>query len=159
MTQLTNDSQTNIELVRPLCYASFTDNKLLAELTFVQAILEGGLRSSPPSQLALIYNNLFGIKGMGTGKLVDGKMRSKVLLPTHEFYHGEMQEIHDTFAVNANIEDSIEQHKALFKLPRYADLWIATTFEDIAEWVQDDGYATSPTYPQELIDVYNDYVR
>lgn len=152
MTQLTEDSKTNIELVKPLCYASFPDNKVLAELTFAQAILEAGLRNSPPSQLALKYNNLFGIKGTGTG--------GSVKLLTTEYVKGKPIKLEQDFAVNDNIEDSIKQHRSLFeRLVRYKPLWECKTFEEVAKAVYRAGYATDVSYTEKLISIYKKYIN
>lgn len=153
------NSRQNIEVVKHLCTNHYKDMPLFASLTTAQAILESGLRQAPPSSLALKYNNLFGIKGTGTGIIVNGILKTFVSLPTHEFYRGEMREISQLFAVNSTIEESIAQHSKILSLPRYANLKTAKTFEEIAKFIYEDGYATDPGYPQELIAVYNMYVR
>ena len=150
MTVLTLDKDTNIILLKTLVY-NIMGHNLLADLTVVQGILEGALNREPPSELALKYNNLFGIKGIGTA--------GYILLPTHEYTHDGWIEVDQRFARNLCIEDSIRQHQSLLELPRYADLNGATTFEEIAGCVREDGYATDPQYTQELIDVYDEYVR
>jgi flagellum-specific peptidoglycan hydrolase FlgJ len=152
MTTLTSDSNSNIKLVISLSNNMYSDNQVLADLTSTQAILEAGLRNSPPSELAFKYNNLFGIKGIGTN--------GSVLLPTHEYYpRTGIEEVDQQFAVNASIEDSLAQHKHLLELDRYASVLLATTFQDAALQIRLDGYATDPNYTQELIDVWNQYVR
>lgn len=151
------DFQGNINLVIALSNSTYIGQPILAQLTAAQAILESGL-SHVPSILALKYNNLFGIKGLGTGLVVDGTKILQVTLQSPEVYHGVVQEVDSRFAVNSSVEDSLLTHKAVLSLSRYADLNTATSFEEIAQFVYEDGYATDPQYTQKLIEVYNEYI-
>ncbi len=154
------DTKHNIDLVIKLSNELYPRLPLYAALSAVQAILEAGLRNAPPSKLALKYNNLFGIKGQGTGKIIDGKMQTKALMLTHEYYPGQgMIEVHDSFAVNACVEDSLKQHFLLLERPRYLKLNEAKTFEEIAQAVYDAHYATDNRYPQKLISLYKVYIK
>jgi flagellum-specific peptidoglycan hydrolase FlgJ len=152
MSVLTDDPDHNIDLVCDLANECFPDNQILADLTATQAILESRLTYTP-SLLATKYNNLFGIKGEGTG------IPRSVSLSTHEFYGGHMHVVPQPFANNATLEDSFAQHKKLFDLPRYRNLYSAKTFEEAAHLIHQDGYATDPAYPKLLIDIYNEYVK
>ena len=162
---LTDDVEQNIELVISASRNCYPDHPVLADLTAAQAILESRL-AGRPSRLAVEFNNLFGIKGEGTGKIIDGKLKSKVLLPTKEYSpaHG-YEEVDQGFAVNASIEDSILQHKELFENgtrdnpDRYRNLFTAKTFNEAAHMVQEDGYATDASYANKLLTIYNMYVR
>lgn len=155
MTKLTEDSKTNLELVKRLSYEAYPNQPILAELSYCQAILEAGLRVSPPSNLALHYQNLFGIKGQGTAGTIS--------LPTHEFVRGKMITVKQNFAWNVSIEDSIQQHKHLFengthdKPHRYFGVLVAETFEEAATEVRKAGYATDPAYTMLLIDLHKKY--
>lgn len=160
MTVLSSiDSKKNIALVKKLAKEYYVYEPLFADLAVTQAILEAGLRETPPSVLALKYNNLFGIKGTGRGLIINGREVTWISLPTHEFYRGSMREISQIFAVNGSIEESIAQHNAVLSLDRYSNLHLANTFEQIAHSIYEDGYATDPGYPKELIAIYNMYVR
>lgn len=161
MTDLSQtDSDSNIDLIIDLASKCFPDNQVLADLTAVQAILESGLRDAPPSQLAWKYNNLFGIKGLGTGKVINGKLQNRISLPTHEYSPANgWVEVDQGFAVNATIEDSLEQHKQLLNRPRYLSVLQAKTFVEAATQIRQDGYATDPHYSQLLIDIYNEYIE
>ena len=161
MTMLSStDAKANIDLVKKLSNAAYPGQPLLAALSATQAILEGGLQHAPASKLAAAYNNLFGIKGIGTGMVIDGKMKSTVTLPTHEYFVGQgMIEVDQRFAVNDSVEASIDQHKHLLGLPRYAKLKQAESFEEIAQAVHDAGYATDPKYVWELVSTYNQYIK
>jgi lysozyme len=152
MTLLTSDSKTNIDIVKKASRECFPDNDILADLTAAQAILESRLNGNP-SELALKYCNLFGIKGEGTHQ-----PQRSIGLMTHEYYGGAMHAVQQPFAWNDSVEDSFEQHKHLFELRRYANLATATTFEDAARMIREDGYATDPNYPDELIETRNRYL-
>ncbi len=157
MSTLTDNSDDNITLVANLAYDLYTptgkEQNLypVRDLTIAQAILEGGLRNSPPSSLALKYNNLFGIKGIGTA--------GQVSLPTKEYINGEWITENQGFAWNVSVEDSLQQHKEFLEHPRYTKVLAASSFSQAATEVWKAGYATDPNYPQELIDVYNEYIR
>lgn len=155
-----NSNGDNLELIKQASSTCFTSEEhLLRDLTICQAILEGAILHSPPSKLALKYNNLFGIKGIGTGLVVNGKKLYSISMPTHEYYPSTgMQEVDCLFAVNNSIEDSLYQHKTLLELPRYSDLYTAKSFSNVAHYVHCDGYATDPHYPQLLIAIYNQYL-
>lgn len=159
MTTLTDNPVTNIVLLKRLADEAYHTNRILADMTIVQGILEGGLRNSPPSQLALKYNNLFGIKGTGTKGFIN--------LPTMEFIKGNWVRVvpknqiinSNSFAWNASVEDSIAQHKKLLSKPRYAKVALAKTFEEAATEIWLAGYATDPKYPALLMGVYKQYVN
>lgn len=150
MTQL-NKNGKNLQLIVDAADKVYPepDKHLLADLSIVQAILEGAVLNNPPSQLALKYNNLFGIKGIGTMGSVD--------LPTHEYYDKQMHTLEQKFAWNKNIEDSFLQHRKLLEHSRYNACWSTKTFGEIAHAVHDAGYATDPSYADELIRVYKEY--
>lgn len=157
MSSLSIDNSLNIKLIQKLATQAYQGNKVLADLTTAQAILESNLLGKVPSQLAFKYNNLFGIKGKGT--------KGSVNLPTTEHIQGKDVRILAPFAWNSTVEDSIEQRKKLFqngtsdKPNRYFKVLSAQTFEEAAHAVREAGYATDPTYPQQLIKIYNTYLK
>lgn len=158
MSGLSPDNKlANIKMAISAAKAQYPDRPLYAQLTACQAILEAGLLNTPPSSLALKYNNLFGIKGEGSGKKINGKFQNTVILPTHEFYNGAMHLVDQKFAVNASVEDSFSQHDHLLRFPRYAKLAAARTFSEIAYFIKECGYATDNHYPEKLIALYNHY--
>lgn len=158
MTQLSLDPEANINLIMDLSKECFPDNSVLADLTAAQAILESRLEDSPPSALALKYNNLFGIKGYGTHR------PNYINLPTHEYYRGQWTESDSLFAWNNDIEDSLAQHKQLFEEgtmdspDRYKNLLTARSFSEAAGMLMTDGYATDPNYQKELLRIYEQYL-
>ncbi len=160
MTQLTNNIRDNIKLLKQEADKVYSDNQIIRDLVITQGILESAILRGTPSSLALRYNNLFGIKGIGTGLLVNGKIINRVLLPTHEYYPGQgMIEVDQSFAVNATIEDSFKQHRLLLEKPRYAPCWDCMTFKEIADCIRKCGYATDPNYSLELENIHHEFVE
>lgn len=171
------DKVGNLRLVKSIINSLYPDDmQVLRDLTFVQAILEAGLKRTPPSVLALKYNNLFGIKGQGTKGSITLYTREQYLMSPVAFKEAVAknrkvkvikqgdnmitveEDLPQAFAQNASVEDSIKQHIALLAKPRYAAVRTAKTFEIAAQAIRDAGYATDMTYPQKLIAVYKDYV-
>lgn len=156
MSTLTDDKDKNIKIVMNAAKTCYPNNKILAQLMAAQAILESRLLGVP-SELAKKYNNLFGIKGFGTA--------GYVILKTTEYTHNGEEIVNARFASNKSIEDSFEQRKNLIdngttdNPNRYKNLYNATTFEQAANMIRLDGYATSPTYSQDLIEIYNKYLK
>lgn len=157
MTKLTNDSKTNIKLVKIAAQQVYKDYPIVAQLAIAQAILEGGLRNSPPSSLALKYNNLFGIKGTGNGGFVT--------LPTTECNSKRCYKTKADFAVYNSVEDSFARHRRLMENgtksnpARYRAVFKAKNLKEAATAVQSGGYATDKKYVSKLVDVYNQYVK
>lgn len=157
MSTLGSDNRLNIDLIKRLATKVYEGNKVLADLTTAQAILESNLLGNRPSQLAMKYNNLFGIKGSGT--------KGSVKLMTTEFRNGKEYKEPHSFAWNNSVEDSIAQRKSLFEKGtrdnpiRYSRVLKAKTFEEAAEAVKAGGYATSPSYVKDLIAIYNKYLK
>lgn len=150
MTQLTNLPQTNLQLIKNAAQQTFPTQPLYQDLAMTQAILESNLGGTP-SELAVQHNNLFGIKGGGNKGIVS--------MMTHEYIKGKQKVVMQNFAENDSIEASFDQYKHVLDLDRYNKLKDATTFEDIARAVWLAGYATDPKYPQELINIYNRYIK
>lgn len=154
MTLLSNDANENIELMKKLCL----DGTIFGELTFCQAVLEGGLRNSPPSELALKYCNLFGMKPgfIRTGTATPGVVE----LPTNEYVHNVgMVKVNQPFLSNLSVEDSVAQHKHLLTgLSLYDNLFNAKTFNEAAETLLADGYATDIAYSKNLIQIHDHYL-
>ncbi len=144
------DSKGNIELIKKLSDELYPKDPILAAMTITQAILESRL-AGKPSQLAIKYNNLFGIKGKGTA--------GTVALPTQEFENGKMVTVSQEFAWNVTLMDSLKQHKRLLEKDRYTKVRIAKTFEEAADEIRKAGYATDPAYTKLLISTYNKYVK
>lgn len=158
MTQLTNDSTQNIDICKQAILACFVNYPILQQLTLCQAILEAGLQRSPPSQLAIKYNNLFGMKP-GSIVPLGTSTPGYVILMTTEYVNGNAERVPSRFLANKDIEDSFKQHeKLLLSLSRYSNLKTAQTFKDAARMIREDGYATDPSYTNLLEEIYNKYL-
>lgn len=108
-----------------------------------QWALESGWGKSPSGR-----NNYFGIKSWdGTGTLVN----------THEFENGRTIATTARFADYATLYDGIAARVAFLKKPRYGAYWSATTEEEACRALQSAGYATTPTYAQQLIDLLRNF--
>ncbi len=130
-------------------HAANDGNPVLADLQAAQAILESGLASSKPSDLAVESKNLFGIKGKGT----DGSKKYS----TTEFEGSTSKKVMADFAVNKSLADSFQQHTSLIQRV-YPDATKAKSFEEAARAVKRGGYASDPDYTQKLIDIYRNTI-
>lgn len=101
------------------------------------------------SKLAYKYNNLFGIKA--TSK------KNRVRMYTKENINGKTVEIKQYFAVYDSWEASLKAHAELLahgtkaKLNVFKDVLKAKNYQEAAQALQKDGYATDPDYANKLI--------
>lgn len=151
--ELTNNPDTNINLVCTEAQLVYPESIIMADLCLAQAILESRL-VGVPSSLAKDYNNLFGI----TDK--DGTHNPpRINMPSFEYINGVRMPQNRYFSWNNTLEDSCKQHRTVMELNRYMSVWNSKTFEDAANQVRLCGYATDPKYSQSLIDIYNNYIK
>ena len=113
-----------------------------ASITLAQGILESG---SGKSKLATEANNHFGIK-------------------CHDTWNGATMHLDDDapnecFRKYKSVEQSFEDHSIFLKKPRYEELFALeiTDYKGWAQGLKKCGYATSPTYAKNLIDVIEKY--
>lgn len=114
-----------------------------ASITLAQGVLESQFGES---DLVKSSNNHFGIK-------------CKTEWTGPRVYHDD-DEKGECFRVYATAEDSYRDHSEFLKTrPPYAFLFKLdpTDFQGWAKGLKKAGYATSPTYPQQLLKVINDY--
>lgn len=114
-----------------------------AAITLAQGILESGYGES---DLVKSSNNHFGIK-------------CKTEWTGPKVYHDD-DEKGECFRVYASAEESFRDHSDFLKTrPNYAFLFKLdpTDFDGWAKGLKKAGYATSPSYPQRLLKVINDY--
>lgn len=101
------------------------------------------------SKLAYKYNNLFGIKA--TSK------KNRVRMYTKENINGKTVEIKQYFAVYDSWEASLKAHAELLaqgtaaKPNVFKDVLKAKNYQEAAQALQKDGYATDPDYANKLI--------
>ncbi|MBA1394376.1 mannosyl-glycoprotein endo-beta-N-acetylglucosamidase, partial [Lactobacillus sp. XV13L] len=116
---------------------------ILPSITGAQAILESGWGNS---QLAQTYNNLFGIKGSYNGQ--------SVVLPSGEEINGNNVTIDAQFRAYNSWAESINDHGLfLNNNSRYQNLLGVSDYRQVAQLLQQDGYATASTYAQSLINI------
>lgn len=107
-----------------------------------QAIIES---NSGKSILGYKYHNYFGMK---CGSRWKGK---SVNLKTKEEYTvGTLTTIKDNFRVYDSMEEGVKGYYDFISTKRYANLKESKTYEDYAEKLKADGYATSSKYVNTL---------
>ena len=154
--RLKEDSKyTNfIEEIKDAAIKNYKEYKILPSITIAQAILES---SWGESDLAQIYNNLFGIKADSSWK------GEYVTLETFEFYD---TKIEDKFRVYSNKNQSIKDHaKFLVDNQRYKKYGVfeAKTYIEQAYALQNAGYSTAEDnsgqkrYAKDLIELIRQY--
>ncbi len=126
---------------------------ILPSITPAQAILESDWGTS---KLASKYYNLFGVKAQ------DGSTNS-VYLNTQEFVNGRYVTVKARFQVYQNWNESLADHAKLlaygtkWNSQQYKDVVSATNYLQAADGLQQDGYATDPTYTKKLISLIRQY--
>lgn len=121
--------------------------RVLPSVTAAQAILESGWGKS---QLAQSGYNLFGIKGSYNGQ--------SVYFKTNEWNGSQYITVTAAFRKYPSWAASLEDHGAfLVENSRYANLLGLTDYRRVATLMQQDGYATSPTYASSLINLIQQY--
>lgn len=148
---ITATTQQFIEAIKDGAEKSYKEYGVLPSISIAQGILESG---SGSSSLSRKYNNLFGIKADSswTGQKID--------LPTKENYSGVEVTITAAFRVYNNWGDSVEDHgKFLKENSTYSEHGVFSSSDYVgqANALQSAGYATDPTYAQQLIGIIKEY--
>lgn len=127
-------------------------HSVLPSISIAQAILESDWGTS---ELAVENKNLYGVKGSNP--------ENTVVMNTKEFVDGEWIEIEAPFRKYEDWQDSMNDHAALFvngtdwNADQYADVLAAENYKEAAQALQENGYATDPTYAEKLINLIEDY--
>ena len=133
--------------IKPMVIEDMKKSGILASLTAAQALIESNKGNSGLTQKA---NNLFGMKGAYNGQ--------SVTMPTTEYYNGVKCTVNAAFRKYPSWADSIVDHSGLFnRSARYANLRGLKDYKLACKYVQQDGYATSPTYTQTLLKTIENY--
>lgn len=123
----------------------YKDNhQVLPSIVVAQAIIESNWGHS---QLYQDAKNPFGIKGS-----YNGQTKS---FPTTEYVNGKEERINANFRVYPNLEAAILDHDAVVAqqfLPAHV-----TNYRTAARLLQQNGYATDPSYAKKLVNVINTY--
>lgn len=114
-----------------------------------QAILESGWGNS---KLAADYHNYFGMKcgTKWTGPSVN-------MTTQEEYTAGTLTTIKDNFRVYDNMEDGVKGYFEFIQLSRYENLKGITDPQKYIETIKNDGYATSSTYVDSLMQIIKLY--
>ena len=120
---------------------------ILPSVTIAQSILESGWGQS---YLSTAAHNLFGIKGSYNGQ--------SIILPTKEWNGYEYVTINDSFRRYDNNSESVADHGYFLTInSRYNNLHWQRDYHTVCELLQQDGYATAPTYASSLINIIDCY--
>lgn len=143
--------QEFVEQIAPIiCQYASAYGYAFPSAIIAQACIESGFGGST---LAYRYHNYFGIKWYrGCG-------RSAVNLKTNEEYTpGILTGITAGFAVGSSMEDGVLMYfEFLERNSRYKNLKSATSARQYVELIKADGYATSSTYVNTLLNCMNLY--
>lgn len=138
-----------LNLIKSDVITDMQKSRILASLTAAQALIESNKGNSGLTQKA---NNLFGIKAdkSWTGAIVTMK--------TTEYYNGVKTSVNAPFRAYSSWGESINDHSNfLLKNKRYSNLIGVTDYKLACKLIKDDGYATSPTYTNTLINTIQKY--
>lgn len=96
------------------------------------------------------YHNYFGLKCGSSWKGAFVTMNTK-----EEYTQGQLTTIRDSFRVYNNMSDGVKGYYEFISSTRYANLKLASTPRQYAEYLKSDGYATSSTYVNTLVNTVN----
>lgn len=140
-SNISESHQAFIDKISEAAVEDYKESGILPSITIAQAILESGWGVSD------IHNNLFGIKA---GSSWTG---AKSLEWTHETVNGQRIQVQAWFRNYDSYLDSIKDHSRILWYSRYENLHGEKDYRLAAKYLQFDGYATDPTYAEQLIDV------
>lgn len=136
-----------LSIIKPMVIKDMQTTGILCSLTGSQALVESNKGNSG---IAVNANNLFGMKGTYNGQ--------SVTMPTKEWNGSTYITINAAFRKYPSWQESISDHSALFnRASRYANLRGCTDYRQACRFIQQDGYATSPTYTNTLIKTIETY--
>ncbi|MFD1411418.1 glycoside hydrolase family 73 protein [Lapidilactobacillus gannanensis] len=139
-SRMAMNTQSFIDQLAPGAIDGRTKYGVLPSVSIAQGILESGWGRS---DLASVANNLFGIKGSYQGQ--------SVIVPTQEYINGNWTTVNAQFRKYPNWSASVEDHgNFLYVNPRYSNLLGVKEYQTVTRLLQEDGYATAPTYAATL---------
>ena len=152
-----------ISKIGPLCTADQKKTGMLACVTLAQFILESGWGKS---ELAQNANNCFGMKQKLSGNTWKGSTwdkKSIYKVKSFEYYNGVKYLILSAFRKYPTIEASIGDHSAYLigamdgNKKRYSGIKGNTDYRDVISIIAKGGYATSPSYKNQIIELIKEY--
>lgn len=130
-----------INKIAPFVMLESTLSHILPSVTLAQAIIESNKGNSGLTKKA---NNLFGIKGSYRGQ--------SVTMMTKEYIGGHYVDVPAKFRKYPDWWESIADHSYLLvSAKRYSNIPGCDDYKTACQYLQHDGYATSPTYAATLI--------
>ena len=121
----------------------------IVSTSIAQAIVEG---AAGTSTLAKVHHNHFGMKADKGYKGEYVRMRTK-----EEYQEGHLVTIYANFRKYPNDQSGIEGYYTFLEYKRYANLKHAKDYKQFAEYLRADGWATSLTYRDNLIEKVERY--
>ena len=115
----------------------------ICSTVIAQACIESAYGTS---SLGWKYHNYFGMKCGSSWKGASVNMKTK-----EEYTVGTLTTIRDNFRVYSSMEDGVRGYYDFISTKRYANLKTATTPQMYAERLKADGYATSSSYVNTLM--------
>jgi hypothetical protein len=141
------DYSNFIASIKSYAFQLYRETGILPSVSISQAVLESG---GGTSSLATTNNNLFGIKGSGSG--------GSVSLPTQEYANGSYYSTNGNFAAYNSVGDSFSAYGDLLtKSSRYAGVVEADNSDSALTALGKSGYATDPTYTSKLKSIVSQY--
>lgn len=104
------------------------------------------------SQLSAKYFNYFGLKCGSRWKGASVNMKTK-----EEYTKGTLTTIKDNFRAYDSLEAGVSGYFDFINTKRYANLKTATSAKQYCEFLKADGYATSSSYVNTLVNCMNKY--
>lgn len=121
----------------------------IVSTSIAQAVVEG---AAGTSTLAKVHHNHFGMKAQKGYKGEYVRMRTK-----EEYQEGHLVTIYANFRKYPNDESGIQGYYEFLQYKRYANLKHAKDYKQFAEYLRSDGWATSFTYRDNLIEKVERY--
>ena len=121
----------------------------IVSTSIAQAIVESAANTST---LSKVYHNFFGMKAQKGYKGEYVRMRTK-----EEYQQGQLVTIYANFRKYPNDESGIQGYYDFLQYKRYSNLKHAKDYKQFAEYIRADGWATSFTYRDNLIEKVERY--
>lgn len=121
----------------------------IVSTSIAQAVVEG---AAGTSTLAKVHHNHFGMKAQKGYKGEYVRMRTK-----EEYQQGHLVTIYANFRKYPTDEAGIQGYYDFLQYKRYANLKHAKDYKQFAEYIRADGWATSFTYRDNLIEKVERY--
>ena len=144
------EAEKFIEYIAPMMVAEAKKRGYsIVSTSIAQAIVESAANTST---LSKVYHNFFGMKAQKGYKGEYVRMRTK-----EEYQQGQLVTIYANFRKYPNDESGIQGYYDFLQYKRYANLKYAKDYKQFAEYIRADGWATSFTYRDNLIEKVERY--